>query len=678
MEEAQIELQNALTTTFLANLVFLSEYDNELYHRVDELSRMIENGNYKERYALEFNMQDGDFDIYDIINDKYLYNNSPKRYNNELVRKIDFDEKSSILNVSKHFLYEFQEEVDRKDRFEFENSELISAMTFNDTWEYSKITKDFLTNRKRRFKDIKKFIFMGTLLGRHIPRIAQKIDAKIYLVLERNLEIFRLSLFTVDYTILAQNDGVIFSIMDDVEKLEQKILKFLNIGNLENYILKFSTTNINVAEYIDTILRTLATLDPTTYDYNRRMYVHLNRATKYLKGGYKNLLFNNIKNDFNTFENIPILYLAAGPSLDENIEWIKENQNKFFIVTIGAAYKKILLNNIRIDMITSLDESHFLATMQFDDESVSKINENTIILSGNMTHENVLKKFNQEVLFLFELYKSINKDNIYFSGYSIGEVTLDILLHLNAKNIYLIGLDLALNQETGESHSKGSDSVTSSLNLDEEQSRDTFSQVDSLIQTKGNHSDFVFTTPLFFSSIQATNDKLFKKEKDVNVYNLSYHGAYFENTIPIKKEKINTQDFKDINFNDINILSLLKKYSIKELSEESKQEIKDEINFLEDKILKQLKEITKRDYKNFSFLFKDIIELTLIIDNSSYKSFFQIIVGKFQIVIPYLFYHFNDIKVKNEEKKVKKIRDIFVKQIKNLVNDYVFCLKRIL
>ena len=49
MTEAQIQLQNALTTTFLANLAFLSEYDNELYHRVDELSRMIERGEYKEK-----------------------------------------------------------------------------------------------------------------------------------------------------------------------------------------------------------------------------------------------------------------------------------------------------------------------------------------------------------------------------------------------------------------------------------------------------------------------------------------------------------------------------------------------------------------------------------------------------------------------------------------------------
>ena len=81
MTEAQIQLQNALTTTFLANLAFLSEYDKELYHRVDELSRMIENGTYKEKYYLEFIMEDGDFDIYDVVNEKYLYNIKPKKKN---------------------------------------------------------------------------------------------------------------------------------------------------------------------------------------------------------------------------------------------------------------------------------------------------------------------------------------------------------------------------------------------------------------------------------------------------------------------------------------------------------------------------------------------------------------------------------------------------------------------
>ncbi|MFY4783743.1 hypothetical protein ACOTWN_11170, partial [Aliarcobacter butzleri] len=64
MAQAQIELQKALTTTFLANLVFLREYDNELYQRIDNLSKIIENATYKQRYNLEFVMENCDFDIF--------------------------------------------------------------------------------------------------------------------------------------------------------------------------------------------------------------------------------------------------------------------------------------------------------------------------------------------------------------------------------------------------------------------------------------------------------------------------------------------------------------------------------------------------------------------------------------------------------------------------------------
>ena len=96
MTEAQIQLQKALTTTFLANLLFLSEYDNDLYHRIDELSRMVENGNYKEKYALEFIMESGEFDIYDIVNNKYLYNRNPVKFNNQAVSQVNFDTKGSF------------------------------------------------------------------------------------------------------------------------------------------------------------------------------------------------------------------------------------------------------------------------------------------------------------------------------------------------------------------------------------------------------------------------------------------------------------------------------------------------------------------------------------------------------------------------------------------------------
>lgn len=680
MTEAQIQLQNALTTTFLANLAFLSEYDNELYHRVDELSRMIERGEYKEKYALEFNMQDGDFDIYDIVNDKYLYNKSPKKFNDNLVRKSEQYEGNYILNLPEHFspIHKNVSIIDKTNRFDFEHMPQFNTLSVNNAWEYVNAIGDYINNKKKRLKTIKKFIFLGTLLGRHIPRIAKKVNANMYLVLEKNLEIFRLSLFTVDYTVLAEK-YVVFSIMDNVIDTETKISGFLKKNYLENYLIKFSTTKINIEEYIDNILNGLHILNPVAYDYNRMLYVHFNRSTKYIKDRYKFLLFNKTKKSLNLLKNIPVLYIAAGPSLDDNIEWIKKNHNNFFIVTIGAAYKKLLLNNIHIDVISTLDQDFkALNEKQFDDESVEKISKNTIIFASNMTNENILKKFNRNNLFLYEVFSKLHKENIVFQGFSVGEITLNILLDLNIKELYLVGLDLALNQETGESHAKDSNSATTKLNLDAEINRDTYNARESLIKVKGNHKEYVYTTPMFFSSIKSLEEKVKIKSKDVVIYNLSTNGAFFNGVIPVKQEDINLNELKKVEFGYDELIKKLKYYSLTGISSKSKEIINKEIGFIEKNIIEIIDKIKNKKYNNFEELLVDEYSILTTLDINKYDFLYQILVNYFQISAPYLLYHFNDIKIKDESKKVKKIQEISIRQIRDIIEDYLVCLKRVI
>ena len=677
MTEAQIQLQKALTTTFLSNLAFLSEYDNELYHRIDELSRMIENGTYKEKYALDFIIESGDFDVYDIVNDKYLYDKKPKEINDNMVKEIEFNEKNSILNIQEHFIFKEQFPVDRSARFNFENISQYNALTLNDTFEFANALEDFLDSKNKTIKKIKKYIFIGTLLVRHIPRIAEKIDAKAYLVLERNLEVFRLSLFTVDYTILAKK-GAIFSIMDSPRDEEKKIYDFLHFSQFDNYLLKISTTNINVDTYIDTILSIVNILDPIGYDYNRYLYTYINRTTRNLDSEYRTLLFNKINEKCDIFKNIPILYLAAGPSLDENIEWIKENQNKFFIVTIGAACKKILLNDIRVDMITTLDEQYtILNDKQFDDETVSKIGENTIILASEITNENILKKFNQDNLFLYEVFIPFHKNNLIFDGYSIGEVTLAMLIKMNPKEIYLIGLDLALNQKTGDSHFRQSNSGVSKLNLKEKQNREYFEQRKSLIKVKGNFKKEVFTTPLFYTSIKSTESKIFSKNKEPNIFDLSTHGAYFFATKPKKIKNIKINEIADSNYSNEVLKNFLIKNSSKKLSIQSKKRLNKDMIFIEE-LNKILEEMEIKDFRTYDNFLKKIYSIAEKMMDKKIFIFYQVINNYLEIVVPYLSYHFNDKEIKNQAKEIRKIKNIFINDIKKMTKDYKTCLERIL
>ena len=100
--------------------------------------------------------------------------------------------------------------------------------------------------------------------------------------------------------------------MDNPRDEEKKIYDFLNINRFDNYILKFSTTNINTSTYVDNILSVLHTLNPVGYDYNRRLYSYINRTTKILKSDYKTLLFKKIKERCEFFEKYACFVSSCG------------------------------------------------------------------------------------------------------------------------------------------------------------------------------------------------------------------------------------------------------------------------------------------------------------------------------------------------------------------------------
>ena len=60
------------------------------------------------------------------------------------------------------------------------------------------------------------------------------------------------------------------------------------------------------------------------------------------------------------------------------------------------------------------------------------------------------------------------------------------------------------------------------------------------------------------------------------------------------------------------------------------------------------------------------------------EAIYQVINNYLEIVVPYLSYHFNDKEIKNQAKEIRKIKNIFINDIKKMTKDYKTCLERIL
>lgn len=80
---------------------------------------------------------------------------------------------------------------------------------------------------------------MGVGLGLHIPIIQQSVNAKLYCIIEPNLEIFRLSLFIVSYNLMAEKSQLIFFVSNEKELFTSKFREFHDQAYLYNQYIKF-------------------------------------------------------------------------------------------------------------------------------------------------------------------------------------------------------------------------------------------------------------------------------------------------------------------------------------------------------------------------------------------------------------------------------------------------------
>ena len=669
----EIALQDALINTYTYNLQFLSEYDNELFQRVHILSDAINSDLYKERYFLEFIKDDGEFDIFDNVKEEYLYSKDAKKWNNNAVRTCDFTHTNTI-SLLNPVVYD-RNIVDL-------SSEKINLFNINkikvlgELQNYKQIRNENVSNKNKKVKEINKFIFVGTLAARHIPRIIKKLNTVNHFVCEENLEIFRLSLFTCDYSLLARDGkSVVFSIMEDENIFIHKFNKFFNNFIQENTFYKYFSTNYNISNYFDRILNIVLEKDPFVFNY-RLILDNIIKKSCNNFNKYNTLTFNE---NSNVFEH-NILFLGAGPSLGQNIKWIKENQNKFIIVAMGATLKKLSQFDIKPDIITTLDPKEDTILSQFKNLSQENLNTSIKIASIN-TPSKVFELFKKDTssVYTYEMLRSFQQNSMPIDGITIGEVTFKILLLLNAKNIYLLGLDLALNQKTGKTHDDEFKKQDKDFKIDTNQQANqsvlnkSFSLREDTLVVKGNLFPKVTTTRLFNLSIMGYNRSISLDKKPFqNIYNLSNDGAFIQETIPTNIKDV-ILDKKNINKKNLHkqLKEKLNNTSIKELDDISKTTINEEINRL-DSIIEIINDIKSKKIKSYSQLKEDIRTIQNQIQYTDTQSsyLFELYLNFSFVINRYIDFVFNDRSMKNDTKDLKDTKYLWCEHLITIINLY--------
>jgi len=198
-----------------------------------------------------------------------------------------------------------------------------------------------------------------------------------------------------------------------------------------------------------------------------KQLVYYIKTLAFLKGnsmgdefyGMMNSMYNLTNlNKLKAFKNKPeidtIISVAAGPSLDDHMEELKDLSQKFPVIAADVVANKLVENGIIPDIVGTQERLYAISkyTTKFDD----KIKKESIYIAPTLVHPYSTNGLDNVVLVSQNTKSSIEKylsEQFYFFSDKInhsiytGQFNISVALMFSPKNILLFGHDLAINNE---------------------------------------------------------------------------------------------------------------------------------------------------------------------------------------------------------------------------------------
>jgi len=512
------DLNSTLLEIYQKNLKMLEDKFAPLYERISKLSNDIENGTYKEVYTLEYT--DGYFDILNHENNGYFYNINSFKDADERAKVASFNTTNSLDLLRKNP----------------NTGKLLNAELYKDVAPII----DHINNRVNfnivEFRKIFKMVYIGTGLGLHIQQIDKKIDSLTTLVIEEELEIFRLSLFVTDYTVFEEGSRKLFLSIENSEMERKNILHhFTGFHKYMNYNIKYNMLLANNGHIKEELIQYYQNNFIGAFPY-KLILQNLERLVGFVNNKDRFLNTTKIHKE-KIFEDKQVLIIAAGPSLDGYIKWIAKHQDKFIIIAVDVIVKKLEKYNIIPQVVVSIDPSHLCAEYMTT-EDPNFLNDTSFVLLSQQ-EKSVMDMMKGKHYYFSQVLNLIPEIGSLGSVPNVGTFSFNIAVYLGAKDIYIIGNDAAFDAKTGNNYSDGTTvQYQHKIDVKEENSVTEILSSD-IIEVKGNLQDTVKTNRALLSFKDNYEDsmEMFKENEDLKVYNLS-NGVYIEGMIPCTKKEL--------------------------------------------------------------------------------------------------------------------------------------------
>lgn len=295
-----------------------------------------------------------------------------------------------------------------------------------------------------------KYIFCGFGNGMYIKEILKHADATArILVYEPSARLFSFVLHSFDVSELLADERVTVIAGQYFERsFEDELYRMVTYSDLENLVYQAYP---NYERLFPAQVKETDHIIQVMYSSIRATQNVLDRYGPYytLNGlrNIKHFLFSKSITDFyqRVDKEIPIIIVASGPSLDKNIDVLKQAKGKCLLVGLDSSVKALVKHDIIPDIFVSVDARKHIK--HFSDKRVREI---PVICEMSSNYQ-ILDIIEAKKFFINDMNPYINQFfsrhgilfPVFTTGGSVANTACAIFCSMGFRTIIMVGQDLA-------------------------------------------------------------------------------------------------------------------------------------------------------------------------------------------------------------------------------------------
>ncbi len=449
----------------------------------------------------------------------------------------------------------------------------------------------------------------GVALGLFLPDLMRKTECGMLILIEPNLELIYHSLEVCDwgevFKVAKELDmGIRLIVSSDAEAISrdmQSIVRSENYPRVDGMLMFKHYSN-----------PVLVRVEQMFFDSSRNILQGLGffyDETLMLKNNIYNLLGENARlycrpkrNSIQT----PIFVIGSGPSIDNDLEFIKENQDKVIIISCGSAIRPLLHNGIKPDFQIELENIEVNPLIKQVAEAYD-LSDICLITSSTVDTE-IIKHFKTVVYYFraslspYPIFSNDLDTCLLNSSPTVVNAGVSFAQEIGFRQLYLFGADMGKKgKDGGLHHSKHAYHYTEGAKFTEQEYN---------IELPGNLGGVSYTSSGLHWA-KACLEKAFRDFSRGRTYYNCSDGARFDFCLPMLTKSIKLSDIeggKSVVMQ--NILELFPHYEREKLEEAwNDEEISKGINIYLDTVKNYFTNEVKsfRDGRYYKHLMRDFL-----------------------------------------------------------------------